>query len=185
METTLSGVSPRGGPWACSSPAIGSARWIGLDSGEETDNLAAMLKDAAWIWHPGGKSTDRRADRHALLSPVGELPAARRVRKAIMLATADDSFVVFVNGKPVGGGRSWAEVKLFDVTDQLREGLNTLAVAATNSPSANVPPEHNPAGLIGILKVEFDEGEPLLSTDRHALANQRQDLRRLGKARVR
>ena len=149
-------------------PKDWTARWIGLDSGEETDDLAALLKDASWIWYPGGKST--------VGAPIGtryfrrsvSLPEARRVRKAFLLATADDSFVAFVNGKSVGSGHSWAEVKLFDVTDQLRAGLNTLAVAATNSPSSNVAPEKNPAGLIGILKVEFDAGEPLLiPTDTH------------------
>ena len=184
METSLSWSKPAQWTMGLLEPSDWMARWIGLDSGEETDNLAAMLKDAAWIWHPGGKST--------VAAPIGTryfrrsvtLPAGRRVRKAIMLATADDSFVVFVNGKPVGGGRSWAEVKLFDVTDQLREGLNTLAVAATNSPSANVPPEHNPAGLIGILKVEFDEGEPLLYRPTRT-GEPATRLRRLGKARVR
>lgn len=145
-----------------------SARWIGRDSGEETDELVTLLKDAAWIWYPGGKST--------VGAPIGtryfrrsvNLPEGRRIRKAFWLATADDSFVAFVNGRSVGGGQSWAEVKRLDVTGQLRPGLNTLAVAATNAPSPNVAPEKNPAGLIGILKVEFEEGEPLLApTDTH------------------
>ena len=137
-----------------------TARWIGRDSGEETDELVTLLKDAAWIWYPGGKST--------VGAPIGtryfrrsvNLPEGRRIRKAFLLATADDSFVAFVNGRSVGGGQGWAEVKRLDVTGQLRPGLNTLAVAATNAPSPNVAPENNPAGLIGILKVEFEEGEP-------------------------
>ncbi len=145
-----------------------TARWIGLDSGEETDEQVTLLKDAAWIWYPGGKST--------VGAPIGtryfrrsiNLPEGRRVRKAFLLATADDSFVAYVNGRSVGAGQSWAEVKRLDVTGQLRPGLNTLAVAATNAPSSNVAPEKNPAGLIGILKVEFEEGEPLLApTDTH------------------
>ena len=139
-----------------------TARWIGKDSGEETDELVAPLKEAAWIWYPGGKST--------IGAPIGtryfrrsiNVPAGRRVRKAFLLATADDAFVVYVNGRQVGAGQSWAEVKLLDVTEQLRPGPNTLAVAATNSPSTTVAPEKNPAGLIGTIKVEFEEGEPLL-----------------------
>jgi alpha-L-rhamnosidase len=149
-----------------------TARWIGLDAGEETDKLVTLLRDASWIWYPGGKST--------VGAPIGtryfrrsvNLPEGRRIRKAFVLATADDSFVAYVNGRSVGSGQSWAEVKLFDVTDQLRPGLNTLAIAATNSPSPTVAPEHNPAGLIGILKVEFEQGEPLLvATDMHWQTN--------------
>lgn len=145
-----------------------SARWIGLDGGEDSDEPFKVLQTASWIWYPGGKST--------IGAPIGPryfrrtiaLPAGRRVRNADLLATADDSFVAFVNGQKVGEGRSWAEVKLFDVARQLRPGSNTIAIAATNSPSPNVGPDKNPAGLIGMLKVEFDDGEPLLvPTDTH------------------
>ena len=103
-----------------------------------------------------------------------EFPKDRRVRNAELMATADDSFVAFVNGQKVGEGRSWAEVKLFDVTQRLRTGVNTIAIAATNSASPNVGPDKNPAGLIGMLKVEFDDGEPLLvPTDSHWRAGDR------------
>ncbi len=145
-----------------------TAGWIGKDSGEETDAMVSLLKDAAWIWYPGGNST--------IGAPIGtryfrrsiDVPEGRRIRKAFLLATADDAFVASVNGRSIGAGQSWAEVKLFDVTGLLRPGRNTFAVAATNSPSPNVTPEHNPAGFIGILKVEFEAGEPLLfPTDAH------------------
>jgi alpha-L-rhamnosidase len=145
-----------------------SAQWIGQDGGEETDASLTAIQAASWIWYPGGNA--------AVGAPIGtryfrrmvSLPEERRVRKAVVLVAADDAFVAYVNGHSVGAGQSWAEVKVFDVTGQLHSGVNTVAVAATNSPSPNVGPDKNPAGLIGLLKVEFDQGEPLLvPTDSH------------------
>ena len=143
-------------------PQDWKARWIGLDGGEETDNELEVLRVASWIWFPGGKA--------AVGAPIGtryfrrtvDVPAGRRVRLARFLATADDSFVASMNGHAIGRGASWAEVKLFDITADLRPGRNVLGVAASNSPSTTVSPDRNPAGLIGLLKVEFEQGEPLL-----------------------
>ena len=145
-----------------------SAQWIGWDGGEETDDVFAVVKAASWIWYPGGTSTIGAPIGTRYFRKAISLPEGRRVRKALLFATADDSFTAYVNGRTVGSGHSWAEVKLFDLTTQLRSGTNTLAIAATNSPSPNVGPDHNPAGLIGLLKVEFDQGDPLLvATDSH------------------
>ena len=147
-------------------PSDWTARWIGLDGGDEADDPARVLERARWIWHPGGDP--------AVGAPIGRryfrtsfpVPEGRAVRKAVLTATADDSLAAFVNGRPVGGGPGWDQVKTLDVTGQIRPGRNTLAVAATNIESANVGPDKNPAGLIGVLRVEFDRGEPIeVATD--------------------
>jgi alpha-L-rhamnosidase len=138
-----------------------SARWIGWDGGDETEDYA-VLKRASWIWYPGGTPT--------IGAPIGtryfrrtiRLPEGRRVQKARWLMTADNSFIAYINGKPVGSGQSWKAFEAIDVTDQLRSGANTLAVAATNAPDPNVGPDKNPAGLIGLLEVAFQDGELLL-----------------------
>ncbi len=85
-------------------PRDWTARWIGLDSGEETDDVATLLKDAAWIWFPGGKSTVGRADRHPLLSPVGDV-VARSARSQGVLARDGRRFVCSVRQRPVGRQR--------------------------------------------------------------------------------
>ena len=145
-----------------------SAQWIGWDGGEETDEPFAALQAASWIWYPGGKSTIGAPIGTRFFRRTVNIPEGRRVRKAILLATADDSFVAYVNGQSVGRGQSWAEVKLFDVTGQLRPGANTLAIAATNSAAPNVGPDKNPAGLIGLLKVDFDRASHSWSRPTHA-----------------
>ena len=123
-----------------------SARWIGWDGGDETEDFA-VLKRASWIWYPEGTPT--------IGAPIGtryfrrtiDIPGGRRVRKARWLITADNSFNAYVNGQPVGGGQSWETVEAIDVTGQLRSGANTLAVAATNAPDRNVGSRQEPRGV--------------------------------------
>ncbi len=138
-----------------------SARWIGWDGGDETEDFA-VLKRAAWIWYPGGTPTTGAPIGTRYFRRTIDIPAGRRVQRARWLMTADNSFIASVNGKPVGSGRSWKEVEAIDVTDALRPGSNTLAVAATNAPDPKVGPDKNPAGLIGLLEITFEGGEPLL-----------------------
>jgi alpha-L-rhamnosidase len=162
-----------GKPSAWSEPALWSmgllqaadwtAQWIGLD---EVVAEPLSLKPGQWIWFPGGNP--------AVGAPVGTnyfrrtvtLPKDRPVSRAICRVTADDTFVLFVNGKEVGAGRSWKQAAEIDLTRHLRPGANTLAVAATNVFSKDVAPDKNPAGLLGVFRFEFDKGEPLvLATD--------------------
>ena len=143
-----------------------TARWIGLDEGEETDDPSSILKTASWIWTPGGNSAVGAPIGTRYFRRTADLPAGRRVRKARLLATADDSFVAFINGRPVASGQGWNVLKDVDVTSLLKPGVNAVAIAATNAKSTTVAPDKNPAGLIAVLKVEFEEGPPLvISTD--------------------
>ena len=143
-------------------PKDWTGRWIGHDGGDETADYAADLKKASWIWYPGGKSTIGAPIGTRYFRTVVTLPADRRVRHALLLAGADNSFAASVNGRSVGKGAGWVEIKPLDVTSMLHPGVNTVAIAATNVESTTVAPDKNPAGLIGVLKVEFETGDPLL-----------------------
>jgi alpha-L-rhamnosidase len=143
-------------------PGDWTGRWIGWDGGEETDDEISPLKAAAWVWYPGGNHTVGAPIGTRYFRRVVSLSGDRRVRKAALLMGADDSFVAYINGRSLGGGQGWTDVKVIDVTREIRPGLNLIAVAATNSFVASVKPDQNPAGLIGLLKIEFDEGQPLL-----------------------
>jgi alpha-L-rhamnosidase len=132
-------------------------QWIGLDQGERPYDLGG----ATWIWFPEGNPAESapvgtRYFRHAF-----ELPANQFVRTAIITITADDAFHLFVNGREAGSGDSWGNPQTISVVTLLKPGKNVLAVEARNV--GNVP---NPAGLIGKLKVVFDQGNTLtLVTD--------------------
>ena len=120
------------------------------------------LKGAKWIWFPEGNP--------ARSAPVGDryfrqkiiLAADRTIKKAVFVATADNAFELFVNGKPGGAndltGGDLSGCGEIDITKQLRPGPNVLAVNATNGGN-----EPNPAGLVGRLVIRFDQGPPLIA----------------------
>ena len=103
---------------------------------------AAVAQDAkstpSWIWHAEG---DPRTD-----APAG----SRYFRKTLTLdkapdaanleITADNHFVVWINGKNVGSGDEWATLFSFDVARHLKAGKNILAVEGIN--------DSGPAGLV-------------------------------------
>src|ERR1035441_2642078 len=74
---------------------------------------------------------------------------------------ADNEFHLFVNGQEAGKGDNWRTPGYFAIGALLKPGKNVLAVEARNVGDAPTP-----AGLIGSLKVIFEQGIPLkLDTD--------------------
>lgn len=137
------------------SPEDWSARWIGGAS------QALTLEGAHWIWFPEGDPTQALPAMQRYFRLHLDLPADRRITRAQMLLTADDSFVLYANGELMGqtpSGALWYDGQLLDVTSSLRAGGNVLAVVATNALDTNKNP--SPAGLIGRLVVMFDSGDP-------------------------
>ena len=126
---------------------------------------------ARWIWFPEGTPAvgapvERRYFRRTFM-----LPEDRKVRKAVCTMGADNEFDLYVNAELAGQGRHYASAYDMDVKRFLRPGRNVLSVSAANAPSG-VPAEKNPAGLIAVLEIEFDEGKPLtIVTDEKWLAS--------------
>ena len=122
----------------------------------EKPNLAGC----PWVWFPEGDPRaaappGTRYFRHTLA-----LPAGAKVRQARFLITADNDFLLFVNGKEAGRGdgglESWRTPVEVDLSKHLVPGLNTLAIAATNFLD-----KPNPAGLIGRFSIELETGPPV------------------------
>ena len=134
-----------------------TGKWIGLDGGEET---VGSFKGASWIWYPEGEPQISAPAETRFFRRVVSIPADRRVAKATVLMTADDGFTLYLNGKRVSQSEGHPNTVETDVTAQLRPGSNTLAVAAYNKPG----PPQNPAGLIGVLRVQLEGAEPLIVT---------------------
>ena len=63
---------------------------------------------------------------------------------------------MYVNGQPAGAGFGFKASQIADVTKALHPGQNTLAVAVTNGGE-----NPNPAGLLGKLVIELEEGKPI------------------------
>ena len=132
-----------------------TGKWIGLDGGEET---AGTLKGASWIWFPEGDPAKSAPAEARFFRRVVSIPADRQVVRATVIMTADDGFTLFINGERVSQSEGHPNAVETEVAARLRPGPNTLAVAAYNKPG----PPQNPAGLIGVLRVELEGGEPLV-----------------------
>jgi hypothetical protein len=114
-----------------------------------------------WVWYPetnpaAHASSGTRYFRRSIV-----LPADRKIKRAPFILTADNDFVLYVNGREVGrctGEReNWKVFKAIFITPQLRPGQNVLAVAASKRGG-----KPGPAGLIGRFGIEFAEGSPFL-----------------------
>jgi hypothetical protein len=132
--------------------------WAAWDVGANDVDLAW----GKWIWFPEGEpQKDAPAERRLFRKAI-DVPADRTVKKAIAYLTADDRFVVFVNGKQIGASAesndAWRHPRRLDLAPHLRTGRNVLAVEAENA-AANVPA--NPAGLICAGEIVFDDGTKL------------------------
>jgi hypothetical protein len=119
----------------------------------------ALLDQARWIWFPENNPSVGAPIESRHFRRTFTLPADRKIRKAICTMSADDEFNLYVNGQPAGQGRGHSSVQAMDVKQLLRPGQNLLSVSAANA--ATAPAERNPAGLIGVLHVQFEHGEPL------------------------
>ena len=133
------------------------AKWIGLD--EPTGGGAAkpVLGDAQWIWFPEGQPEKAAPIGTRYFRRTITIPADRAVKGATLLFTADNSGEFFINGQKAGSAADFHAAAQFDVTGLLKRGANLLAASVHND-----GPEPNPAGLIGLLRIEFAAGEPLI-----------------------
>jgi len=84
------------------------------------------------------------------------LPPGRKPVAASCNATADNAFVLVINGRKAAQGDNWENQVTSDVTALLQPGDNFLTITATNAGAAP-----SPAGLIVKLHIQFDQGELL------------------------
>jgi alpha-L-rhamnosidase len=116
-----------------------------------------------WIWSSKTANETIFARKTFSLSKVPQ--------SAVLSATADDSFEIYVNGHQVGGtplpvqDMAWANVQQFHVEKFLTAGPNIIAVKAVNQGGA--------AGLMA--RLDMDDKE-VLTTDEHWLISDQADL---------
>ncbi len=157
----------QGKPSAWSRPALWTmgllkpsdwhAKWIGLEESDAAEEGGSVLGSAQWIWFPEGQPEKAAPVGTRYFRRAFSLPADRAIKRAILLCTADNSGEFFINGLRVGRANDFHAAARFDVTGLLQRGENLLAASVQND-----GPEPNPAGLIAMLRVEFDQGEPII-----------------------
>lgn len=146
-------------------PSDWHARWVGLSSFSAMPASAVpaaalgaqSLAGLNWVWFPEGNPNVDAPRGTRYFRRTLDLPAGRKVKAAHFRLTADDLFTLYVNGKQVArseGTDAWKTIRDVNLAQQLVAGQNTLAIATENVMGA--------AGLIGVLRVEFEAGEPLV-----------------------
>jgi alpha-L-rhamnosidase len=160
----------QGSSWSASArwtmgllqPGEWRGRWIGRDEPPAPATANVLVSGhAQWIWFPGenGATTAPLATRY--FRRTFELPADRKISRGELILAADNEFATAVNGDHAGAGSSFKSGVVMDVTKSLRAGRNLIAAWVKN---AGLEP--NPAGLAGVLRVEFETGPPLvIATD--------------------
>ena len=124
---------------------------------------------AWWIWTPEGYPEMSAPAGTRYFRRQVDLPAGKRVTRAIMYLTVADGFTLYVNGHPVfqslGVPDDWKSRKEIDLTHDLRPGANVIAVAAVHDKGPGG--KDTPAGMLGKLLVEIEGEKPIsVATDK-------------------
>ena len=133
-------------------------KWIGRDEPagyRDPGSVYQALVGARWIWDSATAPTAAPAgDR--FFRETFSVPGDRKVTRAICIIGGDQAADAVLNGAPVATGSGVALPAAEDVTPLIHAGDNTLAVRVVHSRAGR------PAGLIGVVRIEFASGEPLL-----------------------
>ncbi len=133
------------------------AQWIGYTRPGQKDRTAEAIRFdlCQWMWFPGGDAHKEVPAGKRYFRRTFDLPAGQKVRWAKILLTADDEFVLHVNGKQIAKSSdkpmAWQEACLVDVRDALVAGRNVVAIEAANV-------GQSPAGVIAKLIVAPESG---------------------------
>jgi len=129
-----------------------TGKWIGRDEME-----TRRVYEGIWIWFPEGHPETSTALGTAFFRRDFELPKGRTVTSAKWYVAGDDQYAIYVNGTKLAEGVGFSSVSLYDATKLFKNGRNALAASVVNGGTGP-----SPAGFTGILRIEFDSGEPML-----------------------
>ena len=106
---------------------------------------------ASWICHPQGRRTaDPAMFVYSRSFELPEVPADARIQ-----LTADDGYILVVNGKEVARrGSGWQQTALHEVTSLLKAGKNKIELSVMN--------ENGPTALIAELRCDMADGKKIL-----------------------
>ena len=116
-----------------------------------------LLLGCTWVWYPEGFPEVEAPLGIRYFRKQFAIPTDRKMRMARFVLAADDEFTLYVNDQQAAEsdrrGDNWHRINVIEMSGRLTPGVNQLAILAENTAG--------PAGLVGRLHVEFEEGEPL------------------------
>ncbi len=100
------------------------------------------MGEAQWIWHP--KFTPGQV-------PPGTCYFRKEVRlrrpvEGHVYITAQDEYILYVNGHRIGSGNNWQVLDRYDVSKYLLPGRNVFAIQASNN-------QEGPAGVVARILI--------------------------------
>jgi putative membrane-bound dehydrogenase-like protein len=117
---------------------------------------------ALWVWDRPDADKTPQGDEPRYLRRVFDIPG--KPARAELWITADNHYVVWINGKKVGADDEWSTVEKYDVIKHLVPGKNVLAVEARNA--------GGPAGVIARVRVRMANGKSIFAgTDQRTRIN--------------
>lgn len=130
------------------------ARWIGLDGDDKTNVLAGT----SWIWFPEGNPAESAPVETNWFRKEITIPAGRKIKQAVLQYTGDNECRGWLNEFDLGARNNFKTVKWNDITTRLEPGKTYVFGFV----GRNEGKEANPAAIVGLLTIEFDQGEPLV-----------------------
>jgi alpha-L-rhamnosidase len=125
--------------------------WIGWDRGG-VDGFA--LTGVSWIWYPEGDPKTSAPVGTRYFRRTVTLASSPRIKQVVFGGTADDQFILYINGKEAARGDAWGNPVFADLTGLMQAGSNSIAIEAANTSAG-------PAGLLGKLRVTYSDGTTL------------------------
>ena len=135
-------------------------KWIGREEpagylNPESDYR--LLEGARWIWdtaepQPPAPGAPPAA---AYFRETIAVPSGRKITRAICIAGGAESADIYLNGEAVYTRTAAGMPPILDITGQLHEGDNLLAIRGVYARA------DHPAGIVAAVRVEFASGAPL------------------------
>src|SRR6185295_1383842 len=117
-----------------------------------------VLTGTSWIWFPEGEPAKAAPLETNYFLRLVTIPAGRTIKQAVFQYTGDNEARGWINDGDIGARNSFKTVKWNDITTRIEAG-ETYAFCLTGR---NEGTNDNPAGVVGLLTVEFTTGEPLI-----------------------
>ena len=138
------------------APEDWQGKWIGYDAEspyqEKPDSLS--IGGCKWIWFAEGEPQKSAPVGTCFFRRKFETDPDKKIKQGRLVLVVDNEAAVFVNGQEAGKAREWRNTTILNISDKLRTGTNTLAIAAINTGESD-----NPAGIAGKLLIEYETGE--------------------------
>jgi len=133
-------------------------KWIGYDaeSPYQEKPYVLSIEGCKWIWLAEGEPQKSAPPGRRFFRRNFESDPDKKIKQGRLVLVVDNEAIVFVNGQEAGKATGWRNTTILNVSDKLKTGTNTLAIAVTNTGEAD-----NPAGLAGKLLIEYETGDEL------------------------